>query len=352
MRLAVPFLVLAVLIAGCDPGTDPALHEIQLYGAQNTRLTYAYGAPATLMIGDVELTLTEGKTDDPLDVLSAALIDGQSYLREPIETRDPPARVRRIPLTTDLIVTVEGEVEEVAYFDGDSWFTLVQSPDAGFSARVVPVPRVGRLRGLGALSREEADVLAAVFEDRDRPFALTLLPEEGLERRAIDGLSEYLVTGLYIEEDLQVDVEAFQPSPQTVLWEPLGQGSQATGVEELSFFLVRDRPRLIDLWTRGHGAELSPPAVPEVDFDREAVIAVFLGERPTGGYGLRIDRVDLEGNDLFVDLVEVTPAAGSVTTQALTSPWLMIRVLRGGIDVAWFRDPETDALIGVARSRP
>lgn len=344
-------LILGTLaLVGCRTTTAPSLHEVQLFGAQDLRLTYAYGAPTTLMIGGREVSLAEGRSEDPLGVLTAALVDGEPYLREDLEGIEAPAQVKRIPLTTDLLVSVAGPVDEVVYYDGDSWLTLVEQPPVGLSARVIPVPRIGRMRGIGQLTREEADAIASGLEARDRPFALYVLPEDSLVRRAVDGLEEHLLTGLYVDEELVVDPEAFEPAPRTVQWEVLAAGAGAVGIAETSYFLTLDRVDLIGLWTRGHSSESFAPPVPEVDFDREAVVAIFLGERPTSGYGIQIERVDIEGNDLFIDFLEITPGEENVETTAVTSPWLMIRVLRGGINVAWFRDPRTEALVGVARA--
>jgi hypothetical protein len=97
-----------------------------------------------------------------------------------------------------------------------------------------------------------------------------------------------------------------------------------------------------------HGARLQPPPLPGADLERETLLAVFLGQKPTGGYGADVRGVTLEGGDLFIDLVETSPAPGAMVTQALTSPWLLCGCRAAG-SPRWFRDPTDGRLIAVAR---
>jgi len=345
-----PAVIMLLLLAGCMPkeAEAPAFHEIFLYGFENARYGYFYGSPTTLTIDGSELELSEGRTQGKFVVPGALFAGGAPFLRRSLADIAPPTEVQRIPLTTDLELQASQQVGPVVYFDGRSWFTLVESAEEGVRVRIAPKPRLARLRGLGQLTREEADAYADLLEQRG-PLVVTVLPEEMLERRSIDGLSEYLLTGLYVQVGVTTDTAAFQPPAQSLQWEVLARGSQATGYQAPTFVLVSDEDKLIGLWNRAYGSQLTIPPLPEVDFEHETLLAVFLGSKPTGGYGVVVDRVSVEGGDLFVDMRQTSPAEGTVTTQALTSPWLMLRVLRGGFDVAWFRDPEADTLIGVAR---
>jgi hypothetical protein len=81
--------------------------------------------------------------------------------------------------------------------------------------------------------------------------------------------------------------------------------------------------------------------LPQVDadfFKKNIVVAAFLGQRRTGGYGVRI--VLSENNQLHVS--STSPPADSMTTQALTAPFKVVSVpdlehrsLSIEIDAAW-----------------
>lgn len=349
MRRSLAVFALLALLAGCEPNRLPTLHDIYLFGLEDARLSYVYGLPGRLAIDGSEVELGSGSVPEPYAVTDALLIDGAPYLRAPIEDIAAPVRVARIPLTTDLLVRTSAALPLIVYFDGAAWFTLLQDAAAGLDRRVVPRRRIGRLQGIGALSAGEADAVADALERRGRPVAVALLPDGSLPVRSIDGLAEYASTGLYLQPDVPVDADAFEPPEQEVVWEVLAQGSQAVGSAP-GYLMITDEAEFLTVWNRANGAQLTVPPLPDVNFERETVLAVFLGQKPTGGYGVEVQRISLDERELYVDLLEREPGAGAITTQALTSPWIMIRVLRAGVPVAWFRDPASGRLFGAARA--
>ncbi len=71
---------------------------------------------------------------------------------------------------------------------------------------------------------------------------------------------------------------------------------------------------------------------PKVDFFKDRVVAIFLGTRPTGGYSAAVSKVSVVANVATIEVTEATPAKGEMTTQALTSPWVMIAIDRSVLD--------------------
>jgi hypothetical protein len=63
-------------------------------------------------------------------------------------------------------------------------------------------------------------------------------------------------------------------------------------------------------------------------FQHNAVIAAFLGQRRTGGYSISMTRAA----DGKVQLEQVSPAKGSMTTQALSAPFKIVSVTTGDSD--------------------
>lgn len=75
------------------------------------------------------------------------------------------------------------------------------------------------------------------------------------------------------------------------------------------------------------GATIAAPDVSDVDFDKESVVGIFAGEKPTGGW--RIDpevEVRIQGRFGAVSYAVVGPGEGCQSTQALTSPYLVLAV--------------------------
>ena len=67
----------------------------------------------------------------------------------------------------------------------------------------------------------------------------------------------------------------------------------------------------------------TPPAV---DFRTAMVIAIFGGERPTGGWRLRISQVDRKEDVCNVSYQVIAPSRGAIVTQAITHPYAIVRV--------------------------
>ncbi|WP_421911132.1 protease complex subunit PrcB family protein [Marinobacter sp.] len=64
----------------------------------------------------------------------------------------------------------------------------------------------------------------------------------------------------------------------------------------------------------------------EIDFEREHLLLVSLGQKNTGGYGLTLQSSEIV-DDVLELMVEVRrPAAGAMVTQALTTPCAVIAI--------------------------
>ena len=64
------------------------------------------------------------------------------------------------------------------------------------------------------------------------------------------------------------------------------------------------------------------------DFTREMVVGVFLGSRPTAGYGVEIVRAREEAGALVVQYREGSPSRDAMTAQVITMPYHLVAVPR------------------------
>lgn len=79
-------------------------------------------------------------------------------------------------------------------------------------------------------------------------------------------------------------------------------------------------------------------AIPAVNFSSETTVALSLGQRPTGGYQIRVDRVTRDDSTLRVQASELVPCVGPAI---ITHPLTVIAVpkFNGGVDVSFTRVP-------------
>ena len=73
------------------------------------------------------------------------------------------------------------------------------------------------------------------------------------------------------------------------------------------------------------------PDIPVMDYDREGVLAIWMGRRTTGGYKLELatDRVSVREMTAIVRVRWIEPAGDAILTQRITGPCLLIRMPRG-----------------------
>lgn len=346
-------LTLAMVLSACESDPAPQLHDLYVSGVLDQQISWFYGEPRVFDLGGASLTLTdapEGLSARPWTVVQALWVDGEPAIVAPwADGPAAPVEVNRIPLTTDLRVRTMLDTSAIVYYDGSAWLSLGEFDPAGLDHRVSPRPRLNRLRGLGELTAAEADLLAARLEQLAEPLVVSFLTGGDVPRRSSDGLSELRSTAVHVSQGLSTDLDAFEPPPRDVPYEVVASGQQAIGVRNASYLLLRDREEFSRAWAQAHASQLTPPAPPVVDPSRETLVAVFMGERPSGGYAVSVRGVAIEQGDLVVELSFSSPAPGSMTTMALTSPWLILRVPRSGVPAVWFRDADTGRLMAVAR---
>ena len=63
-----------------------------------------------------------------------------------------------------------------------------------------------------------------------------------------------------------------------------------------------------------------------MDFSREMVVGIFMGQRGTGGYEIEITKVERAGSELRVYYRGKSPDPGAMLTQALTEPYHLIKL--------------------------
>jgi hypothetical protein len=90
--------------------------------------------------------------------------------------------------------------------------------------------------------------------------------------------------------------------------------------------VIRDGNSWSDFWS-----ELGMGDRPEVDFNRDVIVAIAAGQRSSGGYEIAVDRVRQADGELTVEVVETAPGPNCITTTALTQPVDVVAVPAVGV---------------------
>ena len=103
----------------------------------------------------------------------------------------------------------------------------------------------------------------------------------------------------------------------------VGKGPMSA-IDQARQVTVRSAAEWGALW-KENGASAPLPAV---DFSREMVVGVFVGMRPTAGYGVEIVRAIGNSSTLVVEYVETAPSRDTITAQILTAPYHLVAIPR------------------------
>lgn len=118
------------------------------------------------------------------------------------------------------------------------------------------------------------------------------------------------------------------PTGATVVeTEPLLE-SPLSGIDDRRRVVVRDEAEWRAVWSEATGNLAPAPEPPAVDFGEHMVVVATMGRRSSGGYAIEIDEVRRDAGRLYVIVVETSPAANCITTQALSAPMAAVRVPR------------------------
>jgi len=111
----------------------------------------------------------------------------------------------------------------------------------------------------------------------------------------------------------------------------IAQGADS-GYQSASQTVIDNKERWINLWQQ-HTSDTEPPIpVPQVDFTSYNVVAVFAGEKSTGGYSVEILTVETRNFQTknlpsLVIVVEYRqPQPEDFVTEAMTYPYHMIKI--------------------------
>ena len=108
------------------------------------------------------------------------------------------------------------------------------------------------------------------------------------------------------------------------------------GVQDKRSLLLRSEEAWTSLWQEVGSNQMPAPALPEVDFGSQVLIACFMGAQNTGGYGLEIQRIQVKGKTAFVSVKHSKPGPNCFVTEAITQPYQIVSLPKGQLSEAVF----------------
>ncbi len=302
--------------------------DITLYGIDERHAVF-YGDAGTIKLGGNALNLTKASSSsakglqfpDALRVMGAGslALPSQNLTALTVFRNSGGLRlITRVPMTS------------VYYFDGKRWNTMSRTIAELENVKVTPIPR-NSMFGAGLLTNPEAialgnyltvskqEVVVGTGLSAPNPSPFTPAPQS------------YRSTALFVQIGIRNATDASAAAAQVAASvQVLQSGAQSLyEATTLDTRLSSSVTEFSAIWQLAAGTQIPAPTAPTVDFTKQKVVTVFMGQRPTGGYGLRLVSSSQRRDTLRLLLESSAPPAGGVQAQVITSPYLMMTVDAG-----------------------
>ncbi|AIY89481.1 protease complex subunit PrcB family protein [Geoglobus acetivorans] len=123
-------------------------------------------------------------------------------------------------------------------------------------------------------------------------------------------------------------------SENRVSFERIAEGIYAPFPEK-AYFVIRNDTEYLEFWNKT-GMIIKNP-----DFEKYSYLALFMGERPTGGYMIAVKEIVKEGDKVKVYIELAEPSETCFVTQEITRPFLILRVEKIEGDVVFVEETKT-----------
>ena len=90
--------------------------------------------------------------------------------------------------------------------------------------------------------------------------------------------------------------------------------------------VIRNEAELKAVWDDAFKNSSKKGPLPEVDFTKNIVVLVALGERNSGGYHINFKSASLKGDNLAVVVEETSPGATCMLTTAMTYSYQIVQL--------------------------
>ena len=113
-----------------------------------------------------------------------------------------------------------------------------------------------------------------------------------------------------------------------------------SGFQETQEKFITTLDEWIQLWARRQANLAKKKPHPAVDFDKEAVVVVSLGSKPTTGFSVEITRIVKTKEEIQIYVKETVPAEGSTPAAKPSSPFMIVRMPKPDRFVRFYEEPK------------
>ena len=110
-----------------------------------------------------------------------------------------------------------------------------------------------------------------------------------------------------------------------------------SGLTEAKEQIIKNQKEWQEVWPKLSARLRDGAKVPEVDFAKEMLVLVSMGEQRTGGYNIEISKVEISEDKLKVHVNRREPASGGFNLQVLTAPFHVVAVPKNNLKAQFLK---------------
>ncbi|MDX2005118.1 MAG: protease complex subunit PrcB family protein [Meiothermus sp.] len=329
--------LLAIVLTACVPqqaAPQPyTVSELQVLFPNVTERWVSFdGGEQTVKLDNTNLALKKS-LDGRTELVGGLFVNGQAWLTETSPAQPGVARASRVFPGQQYALVNSRAVLSAWLFDGLSggWVQLGGGLLTSSSRQLVD-PRPGNPSFASLTQAETSLLLREVLGRRNGQQVVLYEVEPPLPRLRFEPApAQYKVAAFAVQYGLETEFvnnpRPNQPSQPLLTSRTLQQGgNSAYSQTSATAYLVSTVSQLNTVWQLALGNQVPVPPAPAVNFAQSRVVAFFWGQKSSGGYAIQVVGTQFSGTTLRVTLNLRSPEPGAITTQALTSPFVLLEV--------------------------
>lgn len=108
-----------------------------------------------------------------------------------------------------------------------------------------------------------------------------------------------------------------------------------SGHAEAQNYVIKTEAEFQSVWEKIFSNTSEKPPLPEIDFTRRTIVAVFQGEQATNGYAISIEGILETDNSLDVTVKAISPGKRCVLLGKVTRPFDIVEIVKTDKEVVF-----------------
>lgn len=97
-----------------------------------------------------------------------------------------------------------------------------------------------------------------------------------------------------------------------------------SGIQEPKQIVVTNQTQWAEIWQKHNVRNEPKTPPPEIDFSKQSILFISLGQKRTGGYGVEINDIQKKEGKTEILIQTTSPKPGGFQLQALSAPFVIV----------------------------